>query len=63
VLVLLVDDLRVEIIPALLYVHNNPIHILNIVVAERVRPESEAIDPEIRDFVYDKVLGYPQTGF
>jgi hypothetical protein len=31
-------------------------------VAERFRRESETIDPEIRDFVYAKVMGYPFTG-
>jgi len=31
-------------------------------IAERFRRESESIDPEIRDFVYDTVMRYPRTG-
>jgi hypothetical protein len=30
-------------------------------IAEQFRRESETIDPEIRDFVHDKVMRYPQS--
>jgi hypothetical protein len=30
-------------------------------IAERFRRESEKIDPEIRDFIYERVMNYPRS--